>query len=836
MEDALLEQLTEQLKPVVNEPEFDKIFNMLTADMDGPERFKLKTRLRELAAPCRRQIDLRKRVHGDVQPYTFEGRVHYMDAVAIGIFEEGLERYNGVFTVDTYNKIFLADNNIRVIQDKERQQALRELRKERESAQATGNASALHSPLPTLTHDDAIHIPYFTFGRYMARREERMNYAGAVRVKINGRTFEAVTSDISVNGIRVRLKADHDAVIPSVVECGTPVTVRFTGFAQEFTLDVNQGVSYVVMASEQRRQGLYLRLKRRSAEENDDFDVFLSRFIAGYKHRYKVNVDNVYQALLAKANEQLYMPRMSGVPLFFKREEKFMYPKLALETEVNRGVLDNWVDENNRCVIGGMFSGKRLAYFLRLLSKSPGGIVETIVYTFQLLRDGKSFFYSALDSDLQDPELRQQFLGYASRRAQFKVYRLSFSALDIGKAWIPTTVPSDVLKTMGSGVRPPSPEVMKQLEGLTHVGLLTDITPPVEFYQRFEYDRAKLSGLNKFVHPRKLQAQLHRAAFDFEDIRSESRFNHRTQMRIEANDSGQLGITRDFSVSGLQVQVEQRMEVKRGDKVYISLPELGKRFPSFDLKKLPYEVMYVGAENTVFHLQRIGDYEHVGQQFFSHLISANKKALKVHEQTGTVHGLQLCLRNLYCNSLMTLPLFLKREKNAGLSLHRAGVSSLNETLKKICLQGSDEEVLNIEPVVPDVVLERTIIPAWERLEQSSFPWTATLMIQRTLENNTIRSRRKWLLPSAYEEKEAEQARAFLKQGLETGEILALHFNLMKTGRPDTEFIADEFRYIQQYASHRAEEVQEEMWNIGGLLDVTVVTNEVLMRFNLLNRE
>ncbi|RUO40617.1 hypothetical protein CWE15_07700 [Aliidiomarina taiwanensis] len=836
MEDALLEQLTEQLKPVVNEPEFDKIFNMLTADMAGPDRFKLKARLRELAAPCNRQIDLRKRVYGDVQAYTFEGRVHYMDAVAIGIFEEGLERYNGVFTVDTYNKIFLADNNIRVIQDKEKQHALRELRKEREGAKVRGAASQLHAPLTAMKHDEAIHIPYFTFGRYVARREERMNYAGAIRVKINGTLYEAVTSDISVSGIRIRLKAEHDVVIPKEFERGTPVEVRFIGFAQEFTIDVNQGVPYVLMASEQRRQGMYLRLKRSYTEDDDDFDVFLSRFIAGYKHRYKVNVDNVYQALLAKANEQLYFPRMSGVPLFFKREEKFMYPKLALETEVNRSVLDNWVDEQNRCVVGGMFSGKRLANFLRQLSQSPKGIVETIVYTFQLLRDGKSYFYSALDSDLKDPELRQQFLGYASRRAQFKVYRFSFAPLDIGKAWIPTTVPADVLKSMGSGVRPPSPEIMKQLEGLTHVGLLTDITPPVEFYQHFEYDKEKLPKLNKFVHPRRLQAPLLRAAFDFKDIRRESRFNHRTQMRIEAHDSGQLGITRDFSVSGLQVQVEQAMDIKRGDKVFISLPELGKRFTSFDLKKMPYQVMHVSAENTVFHLQRLGDFEHVGQQFFSHLISANKKALKVHEQTGTVHGLQLCLRNLYCNSLMTLPLFLKQEANGGLSLHRAGVSSLNEKLKKICLAVSEKGKLNIEPVVSDVILERTIVAAWQRLEPTSRPWTATLMIQRTIENNSIRSRRKWLLPSAYEPEEAGNVKAFLQQGLEAGEVLALQFSLIRTGRPDTEFIADEFRYIQQYASHRAEEVQDEMWSIGGLLDVTVVTNEVLMRFNLINRE
>ena len=118
------EQLLEQLKPVVNEPEFDQIFAMLTADMSGPERFQLKSELRRLAAPCNRQVDLRKRVVGDVQPYMHKGVVHYMDSIAISIFEDGLERYQGVFTQDTYDRIFQAENNYRVIAEKDKRRQL----------------------------------------------------------------------------------------------------------------------------------------------------------------------------------------------------------------------------------------------------------------------------------------------------------------------------------------------------------------------------------------------------------------------------------------------------------------------------------------------------------------------------------------------------------------------------------------------------------------------------------------------------------------------------------------------------------------------------------------
>lgn len=835
MEDAVRQQLIEQLKPIVNEPEFDKIFNMLTADMSGPERFQLKTELRNLAAPCNRQVDLRKRVIGDVRAYNHRGQVHYMDALAISIFEDGLDRYNGVFTEDTFNNIHQAENNIRVLQEKEKQLAIEaKLKGEPFEAVNLSHTEQIHKSITELKQEQSVEVPYFTFGRYISRREERMNYAASVTVNIGDKEFAAVTSDISVSGIRVRLKTAQDVLLPSNLERGLDVQVNFTGFTQEFTLDIDDGVMYTLMATEKRTQGVYLRLKRSTEQQNDDFDTFLSKFIAGYKRRYKVNVDNVFEALLSKSNEQLYLPRMSGVPLFFKRVEKRMYPQLALESKVNSKVLDGWLDESNRCVVGGLFSGKRLAAFLRQIKDHPKGIVSSVIYSFQVLRNGQTYFYSALDSELTDPEMKRIFLGYASRRAYFRVYRFSMARLDIGKAWIPTTVPDDVMEAEGLGVRPPSPEVMKELEGLTHVGLLTDITPPAELYQSHTYERDELLKLNAFAHPRRGLVPLRRASFDFVDVRRESRFNYRSQMRIEIKGEGQLGVTRDFSTAGLQVEVERPMKIAAGDIVYISLPQLAKSFTDYDLRKMPYEVMQTSADETVFHLKVVGDKEHVGQQFFRYLINTQQRALKPHEQSGSIYGLELCLRNLYCNALMTLPLFLKKPRGKKMSLHRAGVSRLDEPMKQNCLAISQPGLLNLQPIISEQFITETLEQAWSRLEPNSPPWQATIIVRRSIENKTLRTRRMWLLATDISPEHVEEARAFLTQGLAEGEVYALQFNLVRTGRPDTEFIAEEFRYLQQYAGHRAEEIEEEMWNVVGLVDVTSVTKEVLLRFNLEN--
>src|SRR5690554_6422848 len=124
MDKVAHQQLIEQLKPVVNEPEFDSIFSALTADMDGPQRFQLKAELRRLARPCKKVIDLRKRVEGHCRPYKYKGIVHYMDDVAINIFEAGVDHYRGIYTEDTYEQVHNAENNFRIIAQRERARML----------------------------------------------------------------------------------------------------------------------------------------------------------------------------------------------------------------------------------------------------------------------------------------------------------------------------------------------------------------------------------------------------------------------------------------------------------------------------------------------------------------------------------------------------------------------------------------------------------------------------------------------------------------------------------------------------------------------------------------
>jgi hypothetical protein len=91
----------ERLIPLVNTSEFTEVFGLLTSDIPKPKQFLLKMELKRLAQPCSYYIDLRGKVDGEVRPFDFADKTHYMDDNAIKAFQKGLKKY-GRYTIGLY--------------------------------------------------------------------------------------------------------------------------------------------------------------------------------------------------------------------------------------------------------------------------------------------------------------------------------------------------------------------------------------------------------------------------------------------------------------------------------------------------------------------------------------------------------------------------------------------------------------------------------------------------------------------------------------------------------------------------------------------------------------
>ncbi|MGK0250397.1 MAG: hypothetical protein ACI910_003166, partial [Oleispira sp.] len=69
------------------------------------EAFLRQLEIQRLNKPCNRIIDLRGKVAGECQAYTFGERIHYLDDRAYLLAKQLLVRFNGRYTLGVYEAL-----------------------------------------------------------------------------------------------------------------------------------------------------------------------------------------------------------------------------------------------------------------------------------------------------------------------------------------------------------------------------------------------------------------------------------------------------------------------------------------------------------------------------------------------------------------------------------------------------------------------------------------------------------------------------------------------------------------------------------------------------------
>ncbi|CAM5225486.1 hypothetical protein [Alishewanella longhuensis] len=182
-----------RMKGLLNSPEFEQTFASLTASLPKSKQFLLKMELKRLAQPCNYFINLRGHVDGDVKPYQYMEKTHYLDSTAQQIFEEGIRDY-GEYTLGVYEDVMNAENNYRVRHRKETEErvknTLENLRKGPvipDSPNITEKATTEEEPPKP--------NKLVQFGLYIKRCEEQINFGIEVEVRYNEQRFNAMTSN-----------------------------------------------------------------------------------------------------------------------------------------------------------------------------------------------------------------------------------------------------------------------------------------------------------------------------------------------------------------------------------------------------------------------------------------------------------------------------------------------------------------------------------------------------------------------------------------------------------------------------------------------------------------
>ncbi|MDU0354808.1 PilZ domain-containing protein [Paraglaciecola aquimarina] len=548
----------EELKPMINEPEFNQVLNQVASSIPKQKRFLLKMELKRLARPCIRLIDLRGLVDGQCRPYIHENKQHYLDDVAIDTFEKQV-RIFGEYTIGVYEATTNTDNNYRVMHKKEQLSA--------------GKQKKTPSKLK-LKSENYI-APLVQFGSFTQREEERMNFSVVIEIfTAQNKSLQANTIDISVNGLKVRAGKEH------LFKVGERITVQFRGLEKEYALNKRQGVSYTISIVEQSHDAQKLYLKRIDDTPYPSFDKFLKQFIHGNKRRYKVNLDNTLMAIKNKTYEQYYIPNFSSIPVYIDKVGEEYVPKYALANDSNREEIQYWANEIQDLKIGYILTTERIKQALAL----PKGQQELFIFVFNHIKNEKVYFYSASYAELEvKPELKSLFLGYGSRKVSWRVYKLQLTDMDPKQSFRPLSISNSINDSVKRQNQKPSPRLMSRLKNLKHIAVLTNITDDVstEQYQKHKIKRDQLAQLKIFGHPRnKPPALVTVYRFKYYNQRRETRFLLRTAVQIKIGLQVFEGHTEDFSTKGLRLRVEVGKHFPQiVTKTYSSLSRSSNRLP-----------------------------------------------------------------------------------------------------------------------------------------------------------------------------------------------------------------------------------------------------------------
>ena len=220
------------------------------------KQFLQQLERQRLDKPCHRIIDLRTKVAGECQAYTFGGKTHYLDDRAYLLAKQLLDHFNGRYTIGVYEALL---------------KALKSLASESESSSVLPNHKAVETQL----------LP---FDQELQRKEPRIIYATPVEIRIADMLYHGTTMDITSSAISVSLKRTY------TLEKNDDVSVSFLKLSTKEKTSLLSRVSYSILKIDHDEHRTQLVLTR-DRLDNNKLTEWLDKWSQHYSSGESVDLD-----------------------------------------------------------------------------------------------------------------------------------------------------------------------------------------------------------------------------------------------------------------------------------------------------------------------------------------------------------------------------------------------------------------------------------------------------------------------------------------------------------------------------------------------------------------
>lgn len=802
------------LAPLANKSIFNSEFEQQTKSVAPDLRFLVKMEIKRLAKPCIRSIDLRSVVQDDCRLFDYQGIQHYLNINGILSFEKLVKRY-GEYTFGVYEGV------------------LEEAHSEREQHHyQQQNKQHRPSNKELELQEEKYTVPCQGLLKYPTRKQERLNYVVTIEVFFADNTSaHARTLDLSVDGLRIRLNDHHQLSKVNELE---QVTVVFRGLKKHEGLS-RESIKYQILSVSGEGEAANIHMYR-GDHPNPGFEVFARELVELNKHRYKVNLENVEMALASKIYEQSFAGNTPSLPVFICQNDGGNYcASYASVNASNKSIIDYWTDENGKLVLGFMLNHERIAHMKSEQAKQP----SIVIYCFNHVKDGKVYFYSATEQELDaHSELSTTFLSYGSRKASWRVFQVSFNEVNWQQAYSPSALPDGISKQVDELNKPLSPRLQSNLQRIQSLATVTDITNEfsLECYQKRPLYKAKIKLLKQFGHaknkpPVEIETRRHKQ----QELRRQTRYIMRTQVVIHTLQKEKInGITEDISTGGIKVELDAPLPQRVLSKIYVSFVRLHDKSDNVDLSLLPYRVVHLSSDKQVLHLQAISEEDiNEAEMFFAQLIEDNIDKLPPLEQEESIDGLGTALRNLHSKYSPQFCAYVEKKQKGylpAMATENAREHSWTNFLKR------DQSSSNIDLscLYQDIEYGKDVVnQSLKVLKVDPKPIKTELFIAAPDASNKLGIvRAKW----QYEFADHSEKLAFINQARENGKFVGLSVTINKALKPDMEKLEQELMYLGKHGVHKATYFEERMWDIAGAIFLNEISEEVLFRYGLNHSE
>ncbi|BDM65486.1 pilus assembly protein PilZ [Shewanella sp. NFH-SH190041] len=777
MRATLQNAIIEQLKPLLMEPDFEVAFNRLTATESNSDRFLIKMELNRLKSTCTRIIDLRDKSEFDCQTVTQGQQQHFLDAPAIEVFHRTLAIYGNLYTTGVY-------------------EAVMDSHQQRRQQQYTPSDNSSAPPSDTITHS-AYPVPKIVLGSYFNRNETRLYYRLEVIVTQAGiPPVQGYSIDLSLNGAQIRLPADTQ------LQTALPVRLLLPKLKQEYLLDeLNQGIEYRIISQQEVENEQLYSLQRLPG--SDKLDTLLNNLINSYKIRYRADISDVLQTTTGLGLEQQYLPHMPHLPLFIGQDNQQPTVQFALLGQDNLTTLNYFLDETQCNQLSAMLSPDRLKQLIDCQTSDA-----QIMFSFCHQRQGQTFFYSATLTELKANGLLNRFLSYGASKPGWRIFKVNCNKIDHQQTYKVSVLPGEQSCY--------APLIEQQLSQLSHVIHLTDITHSAanQLYRHRPSD-GDANQLKIFGQPKLRRSMVKLIALPLADKRKDARVKQQAEISLTTETHNIEGWLHNISSQGVQLRLPHPASLSTGQQVEV-------RFTHDNLPTLNCNLVKLGRGGRIVHLSALT--AHHSEDFIT--VMEKLKQQSPLPTLGNEHSaLAEGLKNIMMRHLPGNIFFLEKQQGH-IFISAIGSSPHGEQPAEIFKQ-PEEQRFELGPLLQDGLLSKAIMPVLRSMRpRYSQEYVEVFIrvshqghIQHCYTSQTLNNLKAQL--------------AFWQQSQTCGQFIALRLAFAAARKPDLAPIQRELGYLSRQAAHKAKALQQRLWRIIAVGDITNITEEVNLRFGSL---